>query len=469
MRLLETLRAREERKFWVLALWLLAVFLIGGGSRDDITSLVILRPLSAVVLAAAAYKVSVSDLRTYRSLIAIVAAIIGLVAAHLVPLPPVIWQQLPQRGLIAEIDRVAGLGTIWRPLSIAPPRTWNALFSLMVPLSVILLAVRLNAKQISRTTLVVLAIGMLSVILGTLQVAGGAKALYFYSIHNPGSANGLFANRNHQGAFLACLLPLLAVLATGRSPDRTRGQSRTIIAATAALTLVPVLLITGSRAGLVLGVLGFAGTALVVRWSDTAASRQAGALAGGKRLGDKRYLFAGFGLAVVVLGVVTAFLSRAEALRRLLRSSEAEELRVTALKPVAQLAVDYMPFGSGAGTFVEAFFRAEPKSFLSPTYFNHAHFDFLEWAVTGGVPALVILAVAIDVAVAWAVHLFARAKVGDPGVQLGRAGLIIVALLAAASTVDYPLRTPALSALVALAAVWVCQAGLRPKRSDQPG
>lgn len=460
--------AREERKFWALAIWLMAIFLIGGGARDDITSLVVLRPLGAAVLALAIYKVSTVDIRPYRSLLALLAAIIGLVALHLVPLPPAVWQALPQRELIADIDHAAGVGTIWRPLSIAPPRTWNALFSLAIPFSVVLLAIRLDARQLERTVNVVLAIGLLSIMLGALQVVGGESDLYFYQIHNAGAANGLFANRNHQGAFLACLLPLLAVFATARSLDVGQRRFRTIIAAVAALTLVPIFLITGSRAGLLLGVGGFVASVMLVRPTESDFATRARGKPGKRNFSDKRFAYAGFAIATVVLILVTVFVSRAEALRRLLTSKETEELRIAALKPVTELALDYMPFGSGAGTFVEAFFRAEPRAFLAPTYFNHAHFDYLEWAVTGGVPALAILAIVIGFAAIAAIRLFLRAKVGDPNVQLGRAGLVIMALLAAASVVDYPLRTPAISALAALAAVWIWQASFASKKLGVP-
>lgn len=467
MEFFKSLRAREDRKFWVFAAWLFAVFLMGGSSRDDIASLVILRPISAMMLAAAAYKIAADDLKPYRSLLAILAAIIGLVAAHLIPLPPAIWQALPQRELIADIDDVARVGSVWRPLSIDPARTWNALFSLMVPLATVLLAIRLDRTQLKRTVSIVLAIGLLSVVLGILQVVGGVSGLYFYAIHNAGAAVGLFANRNHQGAFLASLLPLLAVIASGGVPHRDKRGLLTILAAAAGLVLVPVLLITGSRAGLVLGFFGLASAVLVYRRAKAIPAVGAPKRARSVLLSQKRLLYVGLGLTAILLASATVFLSRAESLRRLLASTKSEELRVAAFEPVTQLALNYMPFGSGAGTFVEAFFRIEPRSFLSPTYFNHAHFDFLEWIVTGGIPAMLILVAVLFFVAHKGFRLFIRSSIDDPGVQLGRAGLIVCLLFAVASVVDYPLRTPALSAFLALVAVWVWSAGAVAKKGPQ--
>ncbi|MGX7927503.1 O-antigen ligase family protein [Tsuneonella sp. HG094] len=465
LKLFHTLRSRDEGKFWALALWILATFLMGGGARDDITSLVILRPLAAVMLAVAAYKTTAADMRPFRSLLAILGAIVALVGLQLVPLPPAVWQALPQRELIADIDRAADLGSVWRPLSIAPPRTWNALFALMVPVSVVLFAIRLDGRQSARMVKVVLAIGLLSVLFGALQLVGGSGAFQLYIVHNAGAANGLFANRNHQAVFLGCLFPLLAVFASGRTLDAGQRRFRTIVAATAALTLIPVLLITGSRAGLAFGIVGLLAALLVYRKQEPAPakSRKPKQHRWQNLLADNRVIYAGFGVATTVLIGVTVFLSRAESLRRLLESGELGEMRVASLGPVSRLAMEYLPFGSGAGTFVEAFFRAEPRSFLAPTYLNHAHFDYLEWAVTGGVPALAIVAVAAGFALFAAIRLFLRARIADAGVQLGRAGLVVLAILAGASIVDYPLRTPAISAFAGLAAVWVWRGAFAKK------
>src|SRR3546814_18783044 len=59
--------------------------------------------------------------------------------------------------------------------------------------------------------------------LGLAQVIGPRDGpLYLYEITNNGSAVGLFANRNHQAALLACLFPMLAVYASIDHPSAER-------------------------------------------------------------------------------------------------------------------------------------------------------------------------------------------------------------------------------------------------------
>ena len=163
--------------------------------------------------------------RCLRAVLAFAVAIACLIAVHLVPLPPAVWQALPGRELVAANDRLAGLNGVWRPFSLAPGTTWNALYSLLVPFAVLLCGIQLDRDHLLRLVPVILAIGALSGLIGILQVIGDASGpLYFYRITNGDSAVGLFSNRNHHAIFLAALFPMLAWLA-GRpaaSPETAR-------------------------------------------------------------------------------------------------------------------------------------------------------------------------------------------------------------------------------------------------------
>ena len=100
---------------------------------------------------------------------------------------------------------------------------------------------------------------------------------------------------------------------------------------------------------------------------------------------------------------------------------------------------------------------------MSEQYFNHAHNDFAEWILTGGVPAVLLLLWAVFMAgVAFLALLRRRnAAVGDPDYStqiLGRTGFAVVAMLALASVTDYPLRVPSLLLYATVAAVWCSNA-----------
>jgi O-antigen ligase len=111
------------------------------------------------------------------------------------------------------------------------------------------------------------------------------------------------------------------------------------------------------------------------------------------------------------------------------------------------MARDFLPFGSGFGTFESVFNMYEPAWMLTSRYMNQAHNDAMQLVIEGGVPALAIAGTGL-LWLAWSgwsrlrssqreAHAFAVLCCGS------------VILWLAASVVDYPLRTPLAAMLVA--------------------
>ena len=429
-------------------------FALGGSARPDVASLEILRPLAAAALGIALLGVRRAHLRSYRAPLAIALACVALAILQLAPLPGGAASALPGRGLVAEIDAAAGLASAWRPASLWPPATQNALWALLVPLSLLLTCIQLSARDQARLLAVVLAAGGASALLALLQTIGDPQgALYFYDVTNFGSAVGLFANRNHQAALLACLIPLAFAAARLRegnadTPGR-RGRKfdpRLAGAIAATAFLVPLILVTGSRTGLLLGAVGLLSVAAV-------------APAGGRFLaGDG---FWATRKAKIALGVaataalvsLTVYLQRDLAIDRLIEAEAGEGMRALILPTSRDMLAAYWPWGTGAGAFREVYEAHEPTGLLMGVYMNQAHNDWLDAALTGGLPGLAIAAVAIG---AWLVRarqvLAGHCK--DEFHALRAAGLAVLLILALASLSDYPARTPALACLLALASVW---------------
>ncbi|MFI2901517.1 O-antigen ligase family protein, partial [Klebsiella aerogenes] len=71
------------------------------------------------------------------------------------------------------------------------------------------------------------------------------------------------------------------------------------------------------------------------------------------------------------------------------------DVRVHALPSVLAMIRIYFPAGSGFGGFDTIFRVHEPYALLKPTYFNHAHNDWLEILLDGGLPAALLLVVAL--------------------------------------------------------------------------
>ncbi|MDD1453020.1 hypothetical protein NHF48_022215 [Sphingomonas sp. H160509] len=172
---------RQATRFWLLVAFLVFVSLTGGGSRPDISSLVILRPVAILLCAGAGWMITADELRQHRFVLGMIAVIVGLTAFHLIPLPPALWHLLPGREIVTQIDLHAGLGQPWRPISLAPSDTRNALFSLFVPLAALLVGVGLRRVQLEGLLLIFIALGCISGLLGLLQLLGPQPGRYIFT------------------------------------------------------------------------------------------------------------------------------------------------------------------------------------------------------------------------------------------------------------------------------------------------
>ena len=454
-----------------LAALLVLVFATGGASRADVASLAVLRPAATGFLFLGLYWLRPEHWRANRFLLGWAAAITLVALAQLVPLPSQVWQALPGRALIADIDRVVGLGDIWRPLTMTPAATRNAFWSLMPPLACLVLAVQLDRREHQQVMALIIGIGLMSALLAMLQLLGDPRGpLYLYDFTNNGIAVGLFANRNHQALLLAALLPMLAVWAFTETSQRDgRKQSgagmRRIAALGAAGFIIPLILITGSRAGIVLGL-----TALVIagiimvralpRRAPGNPERGAKAHKSGLWLSGKSLPKVAAGLLLggaAALISLTVALNRDLAIDRLLERDIAEDGRAKTLPTAIAITQLYLPWGSGFGSFEQVYQVHEPDALLGPTYMNHAHNDWLELVQTGGVPALLLLAAVLG----WCALTLQRygwsAQVGRDNRRLAQVGASFLLLAGAGSVGDYPLRAPSLACLMVLALVWIGQ------------
>lgn len=450
VRSMQKLSDREPWVSYTISLLIIAVTVLGGGgSRGDIKSLIFLRPTVIVLSAILLIMVPRASLRSVKVPLLLLGLLTLYTAFQLIPLPPQVWMALPGQAVVAEAYIAAGIDLPWRPVSLAPDLTLNSLVSFSIPAAGLIAAASLNRQHLSSLVAVMIVVGLLSAILATAQLTGGLNGpFYLYAVTNEGSAVGLFANRNHQAAFLACCFPLLAAWVANRAagdPD----LRRVWLAFFFSLLLLPMLLITGSRAGLALAALAVVLAAASLR--RPAANSDVLSRFGAWR---RAILILPIVIAVIVLGAAV-YRSRAEALTRIFAANAADDERLSNLPLLVRMAVDFLPLGSGQGTFDRLFRIYEPEERLRPTYLNHAHNDLLELLITGGLPALLILFAFLWWwgRLTWAAW---RSVEGDSSrVIQARLGATVIGLLLLASLVDYPLRTPALALFFAIACVWL--------------
>lgn len=434
--------SRRSRAFWVLLVFLALVFLLGGSSRKEIPGLLLLRPISILMAFYAIATTTAEQWRTYRAPLVMMAAIVVLTIAHLVPLPPSVWQALAGRGIILDIETLAGQPDIWLPLAMVPGGAWNAFYALFAPIAVFFLAVQLDDRDTFWMLVALTGLALLSGLVGVMQAAGINVQLYAIMSDTP---PGLFANRNHQAALLAMLFPMLALIAATGDRFGFDGGFLRVLTAALAIAVVPLVFVTGSRMGLVVS-----GVAVL-----SVAAMQLGLLPSHWfRSGSRSKIVAGAAIAgvIAVIGVIGVTMSRNVAVERLALINE--DLRYSVWEEVMAFLPGYLPWGSGVGSYAEVYQIHEPSGLLSASYSNHVHNDWLEVVLMAGIPGAALLAAALImfVVAAW------RCR-GARGTQskFNRLGLIMVLVLAIASTVDYPLRTPIMAAVFALATVWSCR------------
>jgi len=448
---------------WVwLSVFAGLVALLGGSSRPDAVQIAALRPLAALFLAPALYYLSLVDLRRAKILVFLLGLMVLWMAIQLVPLPPAVWQGLPERDMIADLDALAGMADIWRPISWVPSRGWNALASMVVPAAALLLALAMRANP--RTLLLLVAgLGLIDALLGLLQVISGrASPLYIYEVTNRGSPVGIFANENHSAVFSAIGLLVIARLGATAKGLKEAAWLRLVYPPTFVIVLLAVL-VSGSRAGLAMALLAIL-AAIAIVWLDlqTSRSKKRGAKLQRWMLGHPRVLLALFALAIFGLLATFFGLERAPGFDDLFSKNAIEDMRWQLWPLLEQMIGAHWLVGIGFGSFEEFYHIYEPTGLLLPSYFNQAHNDWAQLGIEGGLPAMALLVTILGWIGMSLRDLLAREDLPLPRLIFWGAA---IAILCAASIVDYPLRTAAFQ----LVATWLLLAlALERAQPDAP-
>lgn len=435
--------------FLALLIGFLAIlWMAGGASRADALGQVIVRISAwiAVILAVLLGKRSLHEARPLYWFL-LMATLLPML--QLVPLPPSLWESLPGR---MQLGEAVASDQPWRPLSIVPGATWNALSSLVVPLAGMLLLTNLPLSERRWLPTILLGTILASAILGLLQFSGTGINNPLIN-DTPGQVSGSFANRNHFALFLAigCVLVPIWVFQDGR-----RAGWRGPIGIGFLLLFVLIILATGSRAGMLVGSLAVA-IALVLAW---------------RPLRRELQRFPRWVSPLLIVGILcftAAFVAfsvlagRAESINRAIMVETGADMRARGLPTLLDMIRTYFPAGTGFGSFDPVFRIHEPFELLKLTYFNHAHNDFLEIILDGGLIASAVLFAAL----AW--WAWTGIQAWQNGSPQARAGAAILFLVFVASIVDYPARTPMMMATIVLAAFWLCKPRVEQAQSALPG
>lgn len=380
--------------------------------------------------------------------LALCLAIALLPLTQLIPLPPWIWTRLPGRQEIASIFNLLGERQPWMPISVSPHATWLSFLSLLAPMTVFLSVIQLGYRERRDLSIVIIAVGVVSAFLGLMQLAQGpASSLRFFAFTNSTDAVGFFANRNHFAALLYTVLLFAAAWAidvasrVGSASDLNIFKPSTIATLTSSFLVLIILIaaevMARSRAGLILMIVALFGIfamALVDRRNSFATPRK---------------LLTG----AVALSFVFAVQFSLYRIQDRYAADPLEDARIAFAHNTIQAASSFLPFGSGMGSFVPVYGMFEkPQDTLINAYANHAHDDFLEVALESGLFGMAILAAFLIWFARRSKQIWLRpTQRAGLDRSLARAATLVIALLLVHSFLDYPLRTAAMTALLAFA------------------
>jgi O-antigen ligase len=401
--------------------YLALVLLQGGASSGGLGGNLLIEMLGAVLLG---WRLWLGPVELSRQAVWVGRAVLVLAIVQVMPLPPALWTYLPGRAGVAQGFVLLGEPLPWLTVSLAP---WRSLASLagLIPSLALFTAMRgRSAPEACHVAVLVVALAAVSVALGLIQWHAGVG--YVYGVTNYGRGPGFFANSNHQSNFLLIALALGAGWAMARPLSRAYRWGLVVLA----LWLLAGLAINMSLACIALLPVEVMVLALQHR-ADWRRPRVIGAM------------------ALVALATVGVALSWPGGNDLTAGGGIAGLTRLDFLVNGLRIWRDFMPIGTGLGAF-EAIYRwYEEPALAGATFVNHAHDDWLEFLIEGGVLAMAVIA-------GFALWLRAKWLAGwQSGDAVRRVVPLCIVLELAHSLVDYPLRTAALAGLFAVLCAWI--------------
>jgi len=417
---------------------IVAALVLGGGGAEGPILNGVLEALAAPLLVAAIASHFSGRPLPSTAILPVWGAVflLSLFLVQLIPLPPSLWTALPGRELAIQVAKLTGQSESWKPLSLDPEATRRSAAALIVPLAFMLLALRSDSARILWVVRALLAGAAASALLGAVQIARGSPAgLTIYGDPVPGVGTGFFANPNHQASLMLLSLVAVGLLVRLQSPNLKMRIGVRMWRFKLGWLLAPLFIVadiaTQSRAGLLLLLPAIAFAALIASEKKSVRSLT---------------LIGGVALAAIL---AVLLLTRAGFWEMLPGGAQfLRDARATSIPDILYTLWQYWPWGSGFGTFVPVFMANEDLDLAQATYLNHAHNDYLEFLIEGGLPAAIALAVAL-LMISWRIfRVFRETNVERAPALTGFAMLV---LLAAHSLVDYPVRTDAIAMIAGLA------------------
>lgn len=421
----------------IAPLYLLAC-LVFGGSAQGIWQNAVLQLLGIIIIAWTAVAPSDEPLpSSARNLLYLAIAALLIIALQQVPLPPALWAS-GARARIAADYSIIGSSPPWLSVSLVPYDSLATMLCLIPPLAIYLAIIRLKAFRQSWLVCSLLAGTVAGIMLGAVQLAdaGHNSSWYPFGETNLGSAVGFFANANHMAILLVIGLPFVAALAAEIRGRSQRSYAMLAVLAAIALLLVVGIILNGS----------FAGFALLI---PVIAVSFVGILRPSRLF---KQVTAAASAIVLLAAVVAMTFSSFDFVRIGRDAATAVQSREAIIVTTSKAIADYMPFGSGLGSFLHVYRLYENPASVTNEYVIHAHNDYAELVLELGIPGVILILLFF----AWWFHAVRDVWRTGNGGPFAKAATIASAAILIHCIVDFPLRTAGISACFAMSLALLC-------------
>jgi O-antigen ligase len=434
---------QQKSHFWeslwplVVTGFVVVITLSGGISIPQPKVLIFQSSASLIVLALALVRLAVLGFPTRLAVwgAVLLAATVGLVLFQLLPLPPWLWQLFPGRDLVLRNYALIGTLPGWAPLSLSPENTAADGIALLPAIAAFLAVLTVPQREMIWVCGCVVACAIVSVAMALLQHYHGADSTYYLYDAAEGIGVGTFNNRSFFAAQLYSSVPILSAFAVAA---QNRWRLRPLLVGVAGIIYAAIILaglsLSASRTGILLAMPAVL-FAVILAYSRSS--------------GTQRISSATMGVLALLLGFFVVGQASMVGLLRLTQIDPLTDYRTIISRNSFDLALQQVPTGAGFGSFVPLYQIHETPETMRPEYVNHAHNDWLELLIEGGIPALLLLAVFVAWYFAGLIRVW-RYGQGSQTALFSRMASLVVPLLVLHSVVDFPLRTPALMVLFAL-------------------
>lgn len=425
---------RGDQAFAVLLSLLLFLCWLQGGVVDDpgpADELLQLLGLPLVVLGGWRLAATVTLPRPVRFALALAILLVALPLLQVLPLPSVEALAGSGRQAISADLQVADGALGLARISLLPLASERALWSLMPALALFLGGLALPASLRRRMLQLVLVLVLASAGFAFQQLSlpdGSPELLYSKWGRNFG---GFFINPNHQGTALvlgAVIAAALFVDGLRKAGDGNPGHRHWIYGVLCVACVLMIPLARGTAAAL----LAIVGLAAIVAMLGVMPKRWAR-----HHLWPKAYLF---GLSLLAVAAICAAV--------LIRHVDSE--RGVIAQQTARIGTEFAPLGTGMGTFVPIYLQEQELREARTKTVNHAHDEYLQWWLEGGIPALAVVGFGLAV-FGWSGWRVLRVPSRRARTVAASAWTCLL-VLCLHSVVDFPLRTTTLMATAGLLA-----------------